>query len=40
MSQGQAADGSWRDRPGRMTVVLKRAGNRWLAVHTHHSLAP
>jgi ketosteroid isomerase-like protein len=40
MSQGQAADGSWRDRPGRMTVVLKHEDGRWIAIHTHHSLAP
>ena len=39
-SQGQAADGSWRHRPGRMTAVLKYIDDRWLAVHTHHSLAP
>ena len=40
MSRGQATDGTWRDRPGRMTVVLRKSGDRWLAVHTHHSLAP
>jgi ketosteroid isomerase-like protein len=39
-SKGQRADGSWIDRPGRMTAVLRRSGDRWLAVHTHHSLAP
>ena len=39
-SKGQAADGSWIDRPGRMTAVLQRENHRWLAVHTHHSLAP
>jgi ketosteroid isomerase-like protein len=38
-SQGRAADGSWKDRPGRMTAVLKRYDGRWLAIHTHHSLA-
>jgi ketosteroid isomerase-like protein len=39
-SEGQAADGSWRDRPGRMTAVLKRVDDRWLAIHTHFSQAP
>jgi ketosteroid isomerase-like protein len=39
-SEGQAADGSWRDRPGRMTAVLKNEDGRWLAVHTHFSQAP
>jgi ketosteroid isomerase-like protein len=40
ISQGQTADGLWQDRPGRMTVVLKYEDGHWLAVHTHHSLAP
>ena len=38
-SVGFAADGSPVPRPGRMTAVLERRGGRWLAVHTHHSLA-
>ncbi|MGE3984936.1 MAG: nuclear transport factor 2 family protein [Dehalococcoidia bacterium] len=28
------------DRPGRATVILERREGRWLAVHTHFSLAP
>jgi ketosteroid isomerase-like protein len=28
------------DRPGRATVILNRRDGRWLAVHTHFSLAP
>jgi ketosteroid isomerase-like protein len=28
------------DRPGRATVILERRDGRWLAVHTHFSLAP
>jgi ketosteroid isomerase-like protein len=39
-SQGRADDGSWIARPGRMTAVLERRGERWLAVHTHFSLVP
>jgi ketosteroid isomerase-like protein len=39
-SMGQKSDGSWHDRRGRMTAVLKNENDRWLAVHTHHSLAP
>lgn len=39
-SQGRDAGGNWTDRPGRMTAVIRRDGNRWVAVHTHHSLAP
>lgn len=27
-------------RPGRATVILHRRNNKWLAVHTHFSLAP
>jgi ketosteroid isomerase-like protein len=27
-------------RPGRATVILNRRAGRWLAVHTHFSLAP
>lgn len=33
------ADGALQPRPGRMTAVLARRGGRWLAVHTHHSVA-
>jgi ketosteroid isomerase-like protein len=39
-SEGQRADGEWFERMGRMTAVLERRGERWLAVHTHHSLVP
>jgi ketosteroid isomerase-like protein len=39
-SKGQGLDGTWQPRPGRMTAVLKRIDGQWLAVHTHHSLAP
>ena len=40
-STGVAADGSRFDRPGRATVVLKRAepAAPWIGVHTHFSLA-
>src|SRR4051794_19376186 len=40
MSRGQDSNGAWQPRPGRMTAVLKKIDSRWLAVHTHHSLAP
>lgn len=39
-SEGQGADGNWFERLGRMTAVLERRGDAWLAVHTHHSLVP
>ena len=39
-SEGRGPDGGWRSRPGRITAVLERRGERWLAVHTHHSVAP
>lgn len=39
-SQGQRPDGSWFDRFGRATYVLRRRGDRWVAVHSHHSLNP
>ncbi|HKG25566.1 MAG TPA: nuclear transport factor 2 family protein [Thermomicrobiales bacterium] len=39
-SEGRGPDGEWRERLGRMTAVLERRGERWLAVHTHHSLVP
>ncbi|MEA2529505.1 MAG: hypothetical protein QOF01_1891 [Thermomicrobiales bacterium] len=39
-SEGPGLNGAWRERPGRMTAVLERRGERWLAVHTHHSLVP
>ena len=39
-SEGRGAGGEWVRRPGRMTAILERRQGRWLAVHTHHSLAP
>jgi ketosteroid isomerase-like protein len=39
-SEGQNADGTWYDRPGRATIILERRDGRWLAVHTHLSLYP
>jgi ketosteroid isomerase-like protein len=39
-SLGVRADGSTFERTGRMTVVLDRRDGRWLASHTHVSLAP
>jgi ketosteroid isomerase-like protein len=33
-------EGSWEARPGRITAVLENRNGKWLAVHTHHSLAP
>ncbi|MBI3826084.1 MAG: VOC family protein [Candidatus Rokubacteria bacterium] len=39
-SLGVRPDGSTFERTGRMTIVLERRENRWLASHTHVSLAP
>jgi ketosteroid isomerase-like protein len=39
-STGFDRDGKPYDRPGRATIVLERRAGRWLAVHTHFSLAP
>jgi ketosteroid isomerase-like protein len=39
-SQGRGPDGEWHERRGRITAVLERRGDQWLAVHTHHSLVP
>lgn len=39
-SQGKDAAGNWFDRFGRATYILRRSGDKWLAVHTHHSLNP
>jgi ketosteroid isomerase-like protein len=39
-SRGKRTDGTWHPRPGRMTAVLERIDDRWLAIHSHHSLAP
>jgi len=39
-SQGLAGDGGTFLRTGRATYILQRRGERWLAVHSHHSLNP
>jgi ketosteroid isomerase-like protein len=39
-SIGQRADGESFSRPGRATLVLSRRRNRWVATHSHFSLAP
>jgi ketosteroid isomerase-like protein len=39
-SRGRRADGQEFDRPGRATLVLESRGDRWVATHTHFSLAP
>ncbi len=39
-STGFDAEGRAYERPGRATIVLERHDGRWLAVHTHFSLAP
>ena len=39
-SESRGADGAWHARPGRITAVLEKRDERWLAVHTHHSVAP
>ena len=39
-SLGRRDDGTTFPRPGRMTVILVRRGDRWLAAHTHFSLYP
>jgi ketosteroid isomerase-like protein len=39
-SVGQSADGKPFSRPGRATLLLVRTGERWVAKHSHFSLAP
>lgn len=39
-SLGVRPDGTTFPRPGRLTTVLVRSQDRWLAVHTHFSLTP
>lgn len=39
-SLGVGPDGTTVLRPGRATVILVRRGERWLAVHSHFSVAP
>ena len=38
-STGRRDDGTPFVRPGRITAVLEMRDKRWVAVHTHHSLA-
>ena len=39
-SRGVRPDGSTFPRPGRLTIALRVVEGRWLATHTHFSLAP
>jgi hypothetical protein len=39
-SIGQRAKGESFSRPGRATLLLSRRGDRWVATHSHFSLAP
>jgi ketosteroid isomerase-like protein len=39
-SRGVRADGTTFSRPGRATLFLVRTAGRWVAVHSHFSLAP
>jgi len=39
-SRGVRPDGSTFSRPGRATLFLIRRGGRWVAAHSHFSLAP
>lgn len=39
-SLGLTPDGTAYPRPGRATLILARRGGRWVAVHSHFSLAP
>jgi ketosteroid isomerase-like protein len=39
-SLGRGADGRSFDRPGRATLLLAPRGERWVATHSHFSLAP
>ncbi|MGH7320898.1 MAG: YybH family protein [Candidatus Rokuibacteriota bacterium] len=39
-SLGVREDGSTFARPGRPTIILERRDGRWVATHTHVSLAP
>jgi catechol 2,3-dioxygenase-like lactoylglutathione lyase family enzyme/ketosteroid isomerase-like protein len=39
-SLGVRRDGSTFPRPGRLTIALRLVEGRWLATHTHFSLAP
>jgi ketosteroid isomerase-like protein len=39
-SEGPDGAGGWVRRPGRISAILQRRDGAWLAIHTHHSLAP
>jgi ketosteroid isomerase-like protein len=39
-SFGTAADGAPFPRPGRATLLLVERADRWVAIHSHFSLAP
>jgi ketosteroid isomerase-like protein len=39
-SERRGADAEWHSRHGRITAILERRNGQWLAVHTHHSIAP
>jgi ketosteroid isomerase-like protein len=39
-SAGFGADGQAFNRPGRATLLLEPRGERWVATHSHFSLAP
>jgi ketosteroid isomerase-like protein len=39
-SVGRGEDGQFFNRPGRATLLLKPRGDRWVATHSHFSLAP
>ena|ERR1700682_3109923 len=39
-SLGTRADGATFERPGRATLLLVQRAGRWVAVHSHFSLAP
>jgi ketosteroid isomerase-like protein len=39
-SQGKDAAGTWYDRFGRATYILRRVQGAWVAVHSHHSINP
>jgi ketosteroid isomerase-like protein len=39
-SLGAGADGAAFPRPGRATLLLVERGGRWVALHSHFSLAP
>ena len=39
-STGRRAEGESFSRPGRATLLLVRRDNRWVAAHSHFSLAP